>query len=360
MTRDELAGYLQNPNVQAFLRVIRAGETSQDDSAYTEMFGGGHFFGFADHPRQPITRGSLTSTAAGAYQFLERTWDDLVKQYGFPDFSPRCQDEAAVALVAGRGALQDVLGGQIEEAIGKCNKEWASLPGSPYGQPTRTMSQALAVYSEYRGPTEAPPQAPEPVPATPTPTVTEVVPQAQPEAPAMPFLIPALSAIMQAIPTLAAKWGGDPSAVATRNVAIAQTVVDTVKTAIGATNEQDVVEKLAADPVAVQQAHAAVQDIWWQIDSSGAGAAREADAKFVATGMPIWRSPSFIALCLLSPLVYWVMGAVIGVYGKLTLSGEVTASIITSVITLILGGAVGYYWGATTSANKPAAPPASQ
>ena len=169
----------------------------------------------------------------------------------------------------------------------------------------------------------------------------------------MPFLLPALSAIMQAIPTLAAKWGGDASAVATRNVALATTVVGAVKDAVGAVNEQDLVEKLAASPQAVQQAHDAVQQIWWQIDSSGVGAAQAADAKFVATGAPVWQSPSFLAMCLLLPLVYILVGAIVGLWGKLALSSEVTASIITGIVTLIVGGATGYYWGSTTKANTP-------
>ena len=133
---------LKNTNVQAFLRVIRAGETSQDDIAYRTMFGGGTFASFNDHPRVKNSAAGLVSTAAGAYQFLERTWDGLDAKYNFPDFSPATQDFAAVALILGRGALDDVLAGRFEQAVRKCNKEWASLPGSPYGQPTRSMEQA--------------------------------------------------------------------------------------------------------------------------------------------------------------------------------------------------------------------------
>ena len=171
----------------------------------------------------------------------------------------------------------------------------------------------------------------------------------------MPFLLPALSAIMQAIPTLAAKWGGDASAVATRNVALATTVVGAVKDAVGAVNEQDLVEKLAASPQAVQQAHDAVQQIWWQIDSSGVGAAREADVKFVSAWMPIWRSPSFVAMCVMMPMIYGVMGAVIGLYGNLKLDPGVQASIITGLITFVIGAASAYYFGSTTTTNKPSA-----
>ena len=173
MTFDELRIALANPNVRAFLHVIRAGETGQGTDAYRTMFGGGLFDSFADHPRRVITRGALSSSAAGAYQFLERTWDGLVKQYGFADFSPTNQDLAAVALIAGRRALPDVIAGRLQAAIAGCCREWASLPGSPYGQPTRTFEQARATYLEYGGvlhaATAAPAPAPAPAPAAPTP-----------------------------------------------------------------------------------------------------------------------------------------------------------------------------------------------
>lgn len=155
MTRDELREILDDKNVQAFLRVIRAGEGTSDVLGYRRMFGGDLFDGFKDHPRQLHTRktkhGPLASTAAGAYQFLSRTWDALVKQYGFEDFSPKNQDEAAVALIVGRDAIGDVIGGRFDAAVRKCAPEWASLPGSPYGQPTKTFTQALEVYASAGG-----------------------------------------------------------------------------------------------------------------------------------------------------------------------------------------------------------------
>jgi hypothetical protein len=168
----------------------------------------------------------------------------------------------------------------------------------------------------------------------------------------MPFLIPALTAIMQAIPTLAAKWGGDASAVATRNIALATTVVDTVKTAIGAVNEQQLVEKLATEPQAVQQAADAVQEIWWQIDGSGIPAAREADTKFATSGAQVWRSPSFLFTLMMMPLIYMIVGAVVGLYGNLALSEAVVGNILTGLITAIAFGGAGYYYGAMTSSNK--------
>jgi muramidase (phage lysozyme) len=155
MNSIELVSALSNPNVAAFLRMIRWGEGTYSSSGYHTLFGGEFFTSYDDHPRKKITKKlgdkPLTSTAAGAYQFLERTWDGLVKQYGFHDFTPRNQDLGAVALIAGRGALQDVIDGRFETAVKKCAKEWASLPGSPYGQPTVTMTKARSIYLQNGG-----------------------------------------------------------------------------------------------------------------------------------------------------------------------------------------------------------------
>ena len=54
-------------------------------------------------------------------------------------------------LIRGRGALQDVINGDLKAALDKCNKEWASLPGSPYGQPVKTYAQCEAVYIKNGG-----------------------------------------------------------------------------------------------------------------------------------------------------------------------------------------------------------------
>jgi muramidase (phage lysozyme) len=152
MTRDELQAALQHKNVVAFLHLIRQGETNQTDDAYREMFGGSLFAAPPwQHPHILITSGRYTSTAAGAYQFLARTWDGLVSQFRFEDFSPPNQDQAAVALIARHDALDDVIAGRIVDALGKCRQEWASLPGAPYAQPTRTVQQALLTYKIYAG-----------------------------------------------------------------------------------------------------------------------------------------------------------------------------------------------------------------
>lgn len=142
---------LGNQNVQAFLAVIRKGEGTSDANGYRRLFGGQLFASFADHPRITVRRGGISSTAAGAYQFLASTWDETRKIQGLADFTPANQDLAALGRIAARGALDDVMAGRFEMAVRKCAKEWASLPFSPYGQPVQTFEGAKTVYLENNG-----------------------------------------------------------------------------------------------------------------------------------------------------------------------------------------------------------------
>lgn len=153
MIRDHLQQALNHPNVRAFLKAIRLGEGTSDDAGYYRIVGGQMFNDDSQHPnvRVFIKRYDVWSTAAGAYQIIGPTWRALVKQYGFPDFSSDCQDEAAVALIAGRKALQDVKEGRFDEAVAKCSLEWSSLPGSQAGQRTEDMADVKKVYIDSGG-----------------------------------------------------------------------------------------------------------------------------------------------------------------------------------------------------------------
>lgn len=146
---------MQNANVQAFLHVIRTGEGTNDANGYRRLFGGQLFDGFADHPRKKVTASGYTSTAAGAYQALSSTWDETRRLMGLKDFSPASQDWFAVGRIAMRGALADVIAGNFSAAVRKCAWEWASLPGSPYGQPVISWDRAAAVFAANGGSTFA-------------------------------------------------------------------------------------------------------------------------------------------------------------------------------------------------------------
>lgn len=142
---------VNHPNMRAMFAVIRVGEGTPDAGGYSRLFGGGSFSGFADHPRVTVKKSGYTSTAAGAYQALAAVWDETRRLMNLRDFSPVNQDLFALGRIAARGAVDDVIAGRFEVAVKKLAREWASLPGSPYGQPTKTIQQARSTYAASGG-----------------------------------------------------------------------------------------------------------------------------------------------------------------------------------------------------------------
>ena len=332
----DLSEALRTPNVQAFLRVIRAGESSQGLKAYFTVVGGETVESLEAHPgrRVWLPKLKLWSTAAGAYQFLLGTWNECAETLKLPDFTPNSQDLAAVFLIDRRKALADVIAGRIPEAIKKCAKEWASLPGSPYGQPTRTLPQALAVYAKYGGYLAAS-TTPEPPPMLPAALLTAFLPS-----------------LLEAAPKLLDIFKPDGE-IAQRNVKAAQVAFDIAKDALQATNEQDVVAKLKGDPMAAGLVRKAVEDRWFELSEAGGGGidgARQADAKAAARG-DILQSPSFWIAIALLPLVYMIAGTVAGFWG-MPFSEDVRSAIANGLVGMIIGSLAGYYFGQMTSRNR--------
>ena len=149
-------------NLTAFLTMIRACEGTDTDDGYRALFGytptNGKVFdnGYVRHPdiKSPFTQtdGHLNySSAAGAYQFIYSTWNELQQKLNLPDFSPESQDAAATELIRECGALSDIEAGYLSAAIDKCAGIWASLPASHYPQPKRTFQFALDAYTEAGG-----------------------------------------------------------------------------------------------------------------------------------------------------------------------------------------------------------------
>jgi tape measure domain-containing protein len=139
----------EDPRIKAMLDTIAKAEGT--GASYNMQFGGGKFSDMSDHPNEAITRKmggkSITSTAAGRYQFLNRTWEGLEKQLGLPDFGAKSQDLAAIQLMKSRGMIDPILKGDPGTAFTKGNREWASLPGSPYGQPTKPAETLTTAYN---------------------------------------------------------------------------------------------------------------------------------------------------------------------------------------------------------------------
>lgn len=150
MKREQLESYIDNPNVRRFLDYISESEGTTQHG-YRTAFGGGVIEDLSRHPgkRYKFTQTDgkqNTTSAAGRYQFLAKTWNTLANKYKFDDFSERSQDLGAIALLAESGALDDVVNGDFGSAIQKAGVTWASLPSSPYAQPKRSWKEAAQYF----------------------------------------------------------------------------------------------------------------------------------------------------------------------------------------------------------------------
>lgn len=388
MNLADLRRLLANTNVTAFLRVIRERESSQDESAYTVLNGGARFFSFAAHPY----KGQRTppGKAAGAYQFIASTWGDVEQQYGMPDFSPASQDAGAVARLVYRGALEDVMAGRFEQAVTKCRLEWTSLPGAAESSGSWTMDKALAVFRKWGGRTAAELAALRPGGApttTPQPPAKAGQPNQREGARTMGALAilqmfgPALAALIPQIANIVKP----ESEVAKRNVALAETIVNTVVENAGATNMQDAVEKMQSDPAlteAVKKAVVTEPAVMGALQivevGGGAKAAAERDVVVQQQEKPFWKTSAvFWVSILLLPMIYWYIGSSVagGIeippdwpwYAQLPLRLLGTAwdagarvGLANLVIGLVLGGICGVYYGISVTQAKQQGGPANQ
>lgn len=378
MTRDDLLALSREPNVRAFLDTIAACEGTASEQGYRTLFGGETFDGFADHPRRLVTRTSngkpISSTAAGRYQFLAGTWSALARRYGLPSFEPQWQDAGAAALIVEKGAIDDLRAGRLEAATAKCAPTWASLPGAPYGQPTRHPAFVRDVYLRAGGrldggaPIEARTQ-PAPVtvgiraapsgevpenrpaegqdaafrapPAVDAPSATPAATE-PPTRPAMsPFLIPALSALVELVPSIAKLFKGEsPSRVAERNSSalelLAEKLIPILLAATGAPNLQGVVERVQSDPAARSAVDDAVQQQFWRLleasEKSTAAArdfavayAQQRDVRTVVGRFTFLEVLTLVLLAISASLTGWL------IYADL-LKGELLGAVVTLVV----------------------------
>lgn len=174
MTRADLVCRLVQPNVKAFLGVVRAALRTSSTNGYSLLPDGSHFSGWI-HPKTAVsTPDGRNSTRAGAYQIMARTWETLQDRYGFMEFDQDCQDQAAVAMLDICGALHPVMAGEFEQALEQASHEWPELasaaamvkmaqadfdapipPPSPLPWPAppdeMTLSRAIEIYRTANG-----------------------------------------------------------------------------------------------------------------------------------------------------------------------------------------------------------------
>ena len=348
---------MMSANLRAFLALIRWCEGTSGENGYRTIVGGDLFTDFSDHPR--IVKSGVfsngkawRSSAAGAYQFLSDTWNECCEELKLPDFSPASQDAAAVYLIKRRGALHAVENGDLDNAINLCNKEWASLPGSPYGQPVKSLDACKLIFERAGGTlmqrAGTTPQAAPPAPGSAAPSLKE-------EIMAIPALaVAAIVEVIKAIPSLARVIKPDSKTVE-RNSRAVEIIGETLQKVTGEASVPGAAAKVLENPAMLSAAEAALKDRYYDLVEVGGGvaAAREIDRVFMATGKNVFASPSFLVAVMLIPLVYMAM---VSVSFKLSFLPEwpsdIRVAVISSIVGVVIGSITGYYYGMMTSANK--------
>jgi peptidoglycan hydrolase-like protein with peptidoglycan-binding domain len=151
----------QSPEVRAYLDLVAWKEVHQSLNA------DGSPAGYRERNGVAGSRGLMPESAiadngtlprdelrynVGRYQMKQVDVDDMRKRYDgkIDDFSPESQDRIAVAKMNYRGVTAPLQSGDIRTAIERGGKEWASLPGSPYGQVQAgyTVDKAVDYYNE--------------------------------------------------------------------------------------------------------------------------------------------------------------------------------------------------------------------
>lgn len=146
--------YELTPERRALLNTIRYAEGTWKggkDKGYRIMYGGGQFQDLSRHPERVVVK-RYASAAAGAYQFLPKTWKGVAQELMLNSFEPKHQDQAALHLAERRGALDEIdRQGLTKEAMAKLAPEWASFPTkagrSAYGQPVKSHQELASFYS---------------------------------------------------------------------------------------------------------------------------------------------------------------------------------------------------------------------
>ncbi|MBP8102105.1 MAG: hypothetical protein KAY54_09495, partial [Burkholderiaceae bacterium] len=296
-----------------------------------------------------------------------KTWNECRDVLNLRGFTPAEQDLAAVFLIQRRGALDDVLEGRIEDAIAKCGREWASLPGSPYGQPVMTLEKAMRTYRAWREndpevPAATPmPPAPEkrqeaPMPAPPRPDAEPyaAAPATQLEKPdmAIPAVLTwALPILAEVVPRLG-KMFGSGSAVSERNLAATTIALDVAKKAVGAANEQELIERVKADPSAAQAVRDAVDANWAKIHAAheeSIGAARQ----FV-TAQPqrvVILNMLFHEILALVMILISAAGGITALFYT-SLGNEIKSAIVTLMLIGGWNGVKEFYFGGSRGSDR--------
>jgi muramidase (phage lysozyme) len=142
-----------SPKMQAFLATIRWAETGNSGrESYRRLVFNGTFNDLSTHPLikqcAPINGKRICSTAAGAYQMLDKSWWDLQPKLKLANFSPASQDRMAVEYIRRNNAIADIESGNFAKAACKVGKIWASFPCNFYNQNPKSMEKLNNYYQQ--------------------------------------------------------------------------------------------------------------------------------------------------------------------------------------------------------------------
>ena len=153
---------LTNPNRYALSQVVQHAEGTRGPDAYRVMFGHSAsnprlLNDFSQHPNNPYpTPWGKNSEAAGAYQFMMPTWNDITRANpDIRDFSPESRERAFDFLAKRRGVNPTAPINNINDftdVMTRFSPEWASLPykggESYYNQPVKKIEELWNVYQD--------------------------------------------------------------------------------------------------------------------------------------------------------------------------------------------------------------------
>jgi hypothetical protein len=165
-----------------------------------------------------------------------------------------------------------------------------------------------------------------------------------------PFIAAALPALISAAPSLIRVFGDGPQS--EKNAQAAEAVAAIAREVTAEPTTEGAVAKLQSDPVMATTFAGAVEEKWFTLTGEAGGGgiagARKADSE-ASSGPAPWKSPAlWVTLCLL-PLVYLVVAAVLFGEGW---TAEIRAMVVSSVISIVLGGVSGYYLGTSYGSQK--------
>jgi hypothetical protein len=124
------------------------------------------------------------------------------------------------------------------------------------------------------------------------------------------------------------------------------------KKAIGAKNEQELIDSIKADPTVKATIQSSIADNWFSIVEVGGGipAAAQRAVEMQKAG-PIWNNPAFIITILLLIPVYMFFASVLNIIPGVSWDDNVRM-LVAGVVSNILSGAMGFWLGSSFGSQR--------